>query len=395
MIFQAGLYIRLSKEDNNESIKNQKNLLIKYANDLNYQIIDTYIDDGYTGTNFNRPAFQRLIQDIKANKINTVIVKDLSRLGRDYIKTGELVEHFFPINNIRFIAITDNIDTYYDNSNNDIAPFKAILNDMYAKDLSKKIRTAIKTMQINGIWTGGCLPLGYQKDPKHKNKIMINAYEAQIVKRIFNIFTSKQSLKDTKNYLNSCNIPTFSKIRLNKNTKWSTISIKKILTNAIYIGDLIQNKHQRLSYKYRKIINNPQENWIITKHNHPAIISPKTFAKTQTLLLTPKKKASPRLLDELLYCKECNHHLGIRKKNKQGYSYLCCNYYRANYKKKLCTAHAFNYETLETDIINIIKKHLNKNIIIDNNLINSIIEKITISQNKEVTIFFKFKNITK
>ena len=135
MIFQAGLYIRLSKEDKNESIKNQKNLLIKYANDLNYQIIDTYIDDGYTGTNFNRPAFQRLIQDIKANKINTVIVKDLSRLGRDYIKTGELVEHFFPINNIRFIAITDNIDTYYDNSNNDIAPFKAILNDMYAKDL--------------------------------------------------------------------------------------------------------------------------------------------------------------------------------------------------------------------------------------------------------------------
>lgn len=395
MIFQAGLYIRLSKEDKNESIKNQKNLLIKYANDQNYKIVDTYIDDGYTGTNFKRPAFQRLLKDIKTKKINTVIVKDLSRLGRDYIKTGELVEHYFPINNVRFIAITDNIDTYYDNPNNDIAPFKAILNDMYAKDLSKKIRTAIKTMQTNGLWTGGCLPLGYQKDPNHKNQIMINDYEAQIVKKIFNLFASNNSLEESKCYLNSKNIPTFSKIRHNKNTKWTTISIKKILINPIYTGDLVQNKHQRLSYKYRKIIHNPKEDWIITKNNHPAIISPKLFNKVQFLLLSKKKKENTRLLDGLLYCHECNHHLGIRKKNKQGYSYLCCNYYRANYQKKLCTAHAFSYETLENDIIAIIKKHLKREINIDRNLIENIIEKIEISQNKEVTIFFRFKNITK
>ena len=127
MQFKAGLYIRLSKEDKNDSIKNQKNLLIDYANNLNYEIKKIYVDDGYTGTNFNRPAFNSLLTDIQNKEINTVIVKDLSRLGRDYIKTGELVEHFFPINNIRFIAITDNIDTFLDNSNNDIAPFKAII----------------------------------------------------------------------------------------------------------------------------------------------------------------------------------------------------------------------------------------------------------------------------
>lgn len=416
MQFKAGLYIRLSKEDKNDSIKNQKNLLIDYANNLNYEIKKIYVDDGYTGTNFNRPAFNSLLTDIQNKEINTVIVKDLSRLGRDYIKTGELVEHFFPINNIRFIAITDNIDTFLDNSNNDIAPFKAIINDLYAKDLSKKIKTAIKTMQHQGLWTGGCLPLGYQRNPKVKNKIIINPKEANIVKKIFELAYNKVPLSSIKNYLNNNSIPTFSKIRKNKETKWQELSIRKILTNPIYTGDLVQNKHQRLSYKYRKIINIKKENWIITPNDHPALVSKDKFNIIQTYLKRKKQKKEYNLLDNLLFCYECKHPIIIRSKNKYNKKHLCCNYYRANYQKKLCTAHSFNYETLEQDILNIVSKILAK---IDYNilyakfpkekklitklinlefqpdyLIKKLISEIEISQSKEVTVFFNFQNIT-
>ncbi len=413
-MFKAGLYIRLSKEDKNESIKNQHNLLINFAKNMHYNIEEIYVDDGYTGTNFNRPAFKRMIGDIKNKKINMVIVKDLSRLGRDYIKTGEFVEHFFPINNIRFIAITDNIDTFIDNANNDFVPFKAIINDLYAKDLSKKIRSAIKSMQINGLWTGGCLPLGYKKSNKYKNKIVINENEAYIVKKIFNLFCEGISLSEIKNILEKEQVPTFSKIRFNKDNKWNKIAIKNILTNPIYVGDLVQNKHQRLSYKYRKIIKNKEKDWIICKNNHQEIISKKLFNEVQDKLKnTIIKKNNPRLLDGILYCFECKHHIGIRNKNKMNRSYMCCNYYRANYKNKLCSSHAFNYEKLEENILDIIKNNFKKidiKLIKDNTnisddtlkkiinleintkeLISKLIERIEISKEKKVIIFFNFK----
>ena len=413
-MFKAGLYIRLSKEDKNESIKNQQSLLLNFAKNMHFDIGEIYIDDGYTGTNFNRPAFKKMINDIKHKKINMVIVKDLSRLGRDYIKTGEYVEHFFPINNIRFIAITDNIDTFIDNANNDIAPFKAIINDLYAKDLSKKIRTAIKTMQLNGLWTGGCLPLGYKKDDSCKNKIIINEDEAKIVRQIFTLFYEGQDLSEIKNELEKQKVPTFSKIRFNKDNKWTEIAIKKILTNQIYVGDLIQNKHQRLSYKYRKIIRNSSKDWIICKNNHQAIVSRKIFNSIQDkLIYNESKKDNPRLFDGLLYCFECKHHIGIRNKNKMNRSYMCCNYYRANYKQKLCSAHAFNYDELEENVLDIIKgilkkvdyKKIKEKTKVNNELLSKLlnleiyteelikvlIERIEITKDKEVIIFLNFK----
>ena len=148
-IYKVGLYIRLSREDDDkeyesESITNQKSLLLQYAKENNLKVYDIYIDDGYSGTNFDRPEFKRMINDILKGKLNMVITKDMSRLGRDYIGTGELIEKFFPSHDVRYIAVTDNIDTYLDNSNNDIAPFKAIMNDMYAKDISKKIKSSLR-----------------------------------------------------------------------------------------------------------------------------------------------------------------------------------------------------------------------------------------------------------
>ena len=201
-IYKVAIYIRLSKEDvdrgydESESIKNQRTLLTEYVENLgwSYELIDIYIDQGFTGTNFNRPGFQRMIKDIELEKINMVITKDLSRLGRDYIETGEYIEKWFPEKNVRYVSVTDGIDTFANNNgNNDIAPFKSILNDMYSKDLSKKIRTALHTMQKEGKWVGGKTALGYRKDPNNKNKLIICEPEAKIVKKIFNMAISRKS----------------------------------------------------------------------------------------------------------------------------------------------------------------------------------------------------------
>lgn len=194
VIYKVAIYIRLSKEDvdkgfdESESITNQKSLLTEYVKNLGweYELIDIYIDPGYTGTNFNRPDFQRMIRDIENAKVNMVITKDLSRLGRDYIETGEYIEKWFPEHKVRYVSVTDGIDTFAtNNGNNDIAPFKSILNDMYSKDLSKKIRTALHTMQKQGKWVGGKTALGYAKNPNDKNKLMICEPEAEIVRTIF------------------------------------------------------------------------------------------------------------------------------------------------------------------------------------------------------------------
>ena len=201
-MYNVAIYIRLSKEDvdrgydESESIKNQRTLLTEYVQKLGREckLIDIYIDQGYTGTNFNRPAFQKMIRDINSGKVNMVVTKDLSRLGRDYIETGEYIEKWFPENNVRYVSVTDGIDTFEtSNGNNDIAPFKSILNDMYSKDLSKKIRTALHTMQKQGKWVGGKTAIGYMKDPNDKNKLIICEPEAEIVKTIFNMaFTGNQ-----------------------------------------------------------------------------------------------------------------------------------------------------------------------------------------------------------
>ena len=185
--YRVAIYIRLSKEDIDKheeslSVTNQKNVLEAYVREQQYELYDIYIDDGFTGTNFDRPAFKRMINDIELGKVNMVVTKDLSRLGRDYIETGEYVEKYFPMHNVRYVALLDGIDTIADTSNNDIAPFKAVINDMYSRDNSKKIRTALKTMQRQGKWVGGCPPFGYMVDPKDKNHLVPNEDEAKIVK---------------------------------------------------------------------------------------------------------------------------------------------------------------------------------------------------------------------
>ena len=326
-IYKVAIYIRLSKEDvdrgydESESIKNQRTLLTEYVQKLGwkYQLIDTYIDQGFTGTNFNRPDFQRMIKDIENRKINMVVTKDLSRLGRDYIETGEYIEKWFPGNNVRYVSVTDGIDTFEaSNGNNDIAPFKSILNDMYSKDLSKKIRTALHTMQKQGKWVGGKTPLGYAKDLTDKNKLIIYEPEAQIVRNIFNMAFTGNQVGVIRDYLNSNNILTANKSRYNKDTFWENKTVKNILKNKVYIGTTVQNKRSRISYKNRKIKTNPEEKWIEVENTHEPIIDKKIFDAVQKMVIVQNynrnEKKNMFLLDGLLFCYECKHKIGVRGK---------------------------------------------------------------------------------
>lgn len=366
-MYKVAIYIRLSKEDvdrgydESESIKNQRTLLIEYLQRLGweYELIDIYIDQGYTGTNFNRPDFQRMIKDIENGKINMVVTKDLSRLGRDYIETGEYIEKWFPENNVRYVSVTDGIDTFETtNGNNDIAPFKSILNDMYSKDLSKKIRTALHTMQKQGKWVGGKTAIGYMKDPNDKNKLIICEKEAEIVKTIFNMALLGKQVGDIREYLNTNNIPTANQLRYNKDSFWENKTIKNILRNKVYIGITEQNKRSRISYKNRKLRQNPKEEWNVVENTHSAIINKKVFDMVQKMIIVQSynrnEKKNKFLLDGLLFCYECHHKIGVRGK-KNGHYYMVCNNYRRNSKLGLCTSHGFSYDKLEEIVLNYIK----------------------------------------
>ena len=191
--FKVGIYIRLSREDGDklesESVSNQRDILQRYIKENNHILVDEYIDDGYSGTTFERPSFERMISDIENQKINMVITKDLSRLGRDYIKTGYYIENYFPENKVRYVAILDGVDTYLDTSNNDVTPFKAIINDMYAKDISKKIKGVLKEKELKGEFLGSYPPFGYKKCKTQKNKLEIDTNVAYIVKEIFELYS--------------------------------------------------------------------------------------------------------------------------------------------------------------------------------------------------------------
>ena len=397
---RVAIYIRLSKEDLNgstsESVVNQKSLLTKYVKDNNFVLFDTYIDDGYSGTNFDRPAFKKMIKDIESNLIDVVIVKDLSRLGRDYIKTGEYIEKWFPIHNIRFIALLDGIDTLYDLSSNEMAPFKSVINDMYSRDNSKKIKMALRTKQEDGKWVGGCPPFGYMKDENDKNHLIINKEEVVIVKKIFSLFLKGHSINYIANYLSKQNIPTPSIIRGKKSKYasfgiWSPITIKNILTNELYTGNMVQNRRKKVNYKIKKIIKNDRSSWIVVNNTHEAIISEKEFDLVNKVLKANNKLLhhNKRLFEGLVYCSSCNKRL-ILQKGK--YEYFVCNTYRKYSRLGLCTNHSISNDKLEYEILSILKKLTNMENISDRSLIIKLINKIVVHEDKEVDVYFNFKS---
>ena len=405
----TGIYIRLSREDDDknyesESIVNQRSLLLQYAKENDLNIYDIYIDDGYSGTNFDRPGFKKLISDIENNKINMVITKDMSRLGRDYICTGELVEKYFPLHNVRYISVADNIDTFLDNSNNDIAPFKAIMNDFYAKDISKKIRFSLKAKMKEGKYIGGRAPFGYNKDPKDKNHLIINSEQSIIVKRIFEMCLSGKTPFKISKQLTNENIKTpaeYYDFNWNNNRNlhygvWHSKTIRDILTNRTYTGDLVQNKKNKVNYKIKKINKNNPQDYIVVENTHDPIIDKNTFYEVQKRL--PKnvgrsEKKEYHLLDGLLYCGDCGHRISVTpRRKKDNRCYTICNYYRTYINDKVCTTHSNNYDILEKVILGTLKKYCLKYIDkknIKDKVINSL------SNNSEFSIKKEIDNLIK
>lgn len=411
LIYNIIIYARLSKEEKDkqnaleqsQSIKNQIEICKEYITeeqkqnpDIKYFIVEELYDDGISGTTFNREGFKKILKLIEENKVNMVITKDLSRLGRDHIETDNFIEKWFPEHNVRYVSVLDCIDTFIDSSNNDIAPIKNWINDMYAKDTSRKIKKEFKKMIAKGLWTGGEPPLGYRIDPNNKHHFIIDNNEAEVVKKIFYLAKENYSVNDISKILikDKIPIPTLLKKNNRKLNKelidvWSTDTIRNIIKNEMYLGHMIQGKTIKVSYKSKKIISLPKSEWIKVENTHEPIIDKNTFDIANKLLKTTNnltKKSYNYLFKGLIICEECKHSIGIQHYKNRKNNYTICNYYRKyGNKKKVCSAHRFSYEKLESIVLENIKalfKNLEINKLLEflmNNNYQKLIEKEIIS----------------
>lgn len=379
MIFKVAMYIRLSREDGDKeessSVTNQRNIITRFINENdNFIIVDEYVDDGYTGTNFNRPAFQRMIKDIEKGKINTVITKDLSRLGRDYIDTGRYVQRYFPENRVRYIALLDGIDTLEDAGMNDIAPFKSVINDMYVKDISKKITSALKERKTAGNFLAVTAPYGYKKNPENRYQLVINEEEAKVVRYIFRLYLQGNGLTKIAKILTEKEIPVpgiSRNIGTTRKTKlyncWKQTTISRILKNPVYIGNLEQFKRKKVNYKSKKRVSVPKEDRVICYNTHEPIIKKEDFDEVQKIITENKAFSKSTKHDYLfkgfLYCADCGAKLYLtysdyayKKYGEYRYTTVCYTY--SKYYNQ-CSRHSNSIPILENILIENIKKVCN------------------------------------
>lgn len=368
MDYHVALYIRLSKEDENEgpseSVNNQRSLLNEFVQQQRLSVYDTYIDDGWSGTNFDRPGFQRLIADIEAKKVNMVITKDLSRLGRDYILTGHYMERYFPEHRVRYISLLDGIDTGVDSTANDITPFRAIMNDMYAKDISKKISSVKHDKQRKGLFIGGKPVYGYKMHPTEKNKIVIDQEAAPTVRRIFSMALEGESCRQIAARLNAEGVPTpatYAGLPVGNpgpyTGLWSSERISDMLQNETYIGNMVQGRSRKINYKTKKCVRQPRKDWVVVENTHEPIIDRETFDKVQ-LLVSSRRSTRSRtydfLLKGLIFCHECGYPLAvINRKTAAGEDrlFFVCRTYQRFTKAGACTSHTIKEETVTQAVV--------------------------------------------
>ena len=370
--YRVGIYIRLSKEDEekekyseSESVQNQRTLLMQYIKENKFNFVAEYVDDGVSGTSFDRPAFNKMIDDIEQGKINIVITKDLSRLGRNYVQSGYYTETYFPEHNVRYIAILDNIDTALDSANNDIAPFKSILNEMYAKDTSKKINSVLQSKRNNGEYLGTA-PYGYKKDPENKYHLIIDEEAANVVKLIYEKYLAGFGTMQIADYLSKKKIPIPSDYNKRKRgTKsltyglWQQSTVRFILSNEIYTGTVIQGKRKKVSFKSKKFINLPEEDWVKVENMHEAIISKEDFERAKKVIDATKGSRvvqNDYLFKGLLRCYDCKGYIGIRSPDKNGNIYGRCQRYGRFGKFDVCSPHNFNYQVFEEQMLEVLKE---------------------------------------
>lgn len=375
-MYIVGIYCRLSNEDRtkksdyeSQSIDNQKRMLTKYVNDKGWIIYRIYVDDGFTGLNFDRPAFNDMLKDIEDGKISIVVTKDMSRLGRDYIDVGHYMERYFPEKNIRYISVEDNIDTI-SRTNSDIAPFKAVINDMYSKDISKKIRSVLKTKQEAGEFIGSFAPYGYKKDPENNNVLIIDEKAAQVVKMIYDLYLQGNGTQHIARILNEKQFPNPTKYKQiiglkyvnasaqNDHGFWNKTTVKRILKDQVYIGNMVQNKRQKVNYKSRKVRNNQAEDWTVVKQTHEPVVYKKTFLDVQNRIMSKVKSTGSgkaHIFASKVKCADCGNTMSKVRTGK--YTYLRCKLYAMN--RELCSSHSIRFDYLEDVISEKVRQYIN------------------------------------
>lgn len=414
--YKAGAYLRLSIEDENKqdesiSIKNQRAFIKDFALKNNIEIYDYYIDDGYSGGNFERPAFKRLINDIETGIIDCVITKDMSRLGREFIETSNYVFKYFIEHNVRYIAILDNYDTLNPNGSEDMLPFKAVFNDLYLKDMSKKIKSVRHDMMKKGDFVSGSVPYGYKRSD-HDNKVLvIDDYAAPIVRRIFELKDSGMTEAMIARTLTNDGIlppdvykgKKLKRVTITTNL-WKLCTVSRILKNENYIGTLIQGKYERVGLKLKKKRLLPKSKWEIKKNAIPAIVSKELFDRVNA----PKRKKDTRnrqydyLLKGLTVCADCGSTMLVRRvKNQKDPTkvtpiYVCRTY--ASYRNGVCSMHYFKENDLNEIVLkqvrNILLKYSNKesldkqyeNVLCNSDVLNEYENALKLFKSKIVTI---------
>ena len=375
--FRAAIYCRLSKDDDldgeSASIANQRDMLEHYCEKQGWEVVAVYQDDGYTGLNMERPDLKRMIKAIERRQVNLVITKDLSRLGRNYLQTGYLIEDFFPRNGVRYIAMNDGIDTLREN--NDIAPFKNILNEMYSKDISKKVHSSYLLKAQKGEFTGCVAPFGYRKDPEDKNHLLVDEETAPIVRQIFRWALEGHGPNFIRRRLEEQKVPCptwWNRERgiRNVRTKWEKQDpekgrymwdfsvIKDILMNPVYAGAIASQKKD-YRFKIGTIGEKKPQDWIVVEQRHEPLIDRKSFAIVQDKLKSrqrPRQNGETSLFAGLIKCGECGKSLTIRTTHaKHPQQIYACKTYGA-FGKTHCSQHRVEYDTLYRLVLNKIRE---------------------------------------
>lgn len=370
--YSAALYMRLSRDDEgvteSSSITTQRNMLRAYANENHFTVFDEYVDDGVSGTTFDRPDFKRMISDIENKKVNMVITKDLSRLGRDYILAGQYTEIYFPSKKVRYIAINDGYDS--DSPYTDIAPFKNVINEMYARDTSKKIRSAFVTRMHEGAFVGAFAPYGYKRDPLDKHHLIIDDTSAQIVKVIFEKASQGILPIQIARELNDRNIPTPIEYRcmlnpninvddFSKRKEWTSSTITKLLRNIVYLGHMAQGKTTKVSFKSNVTVANPKEDWIVVENTHEPLVSREIFdlaARRSKQRTCFKKGSFNNIFSGIAKCADCGRNMStVGSKKKGAKANLACGGYKL-YGNSECSNHFIDYDVLYDIVLSSIKE---------------------------------------
>lgn len=380
--YNVAVYLRLSRDDvsggngtaggdraESNSISSQRDMIRSFIRKQdNMEIYDIYVDDGFSGTNFDRPGFKRMMKDIKSGHVDCVIVKDLSRLGRDYIEAGRLIQKTFPAFSVRFIALTDQFDslTADQNETSLIVPVKNFVNDSFARDISGKVRSHQKVKRENGEFIGSFAVYGYKKSIRNKNLLVPDEYAADIVRKIFAWKIEGFSSLAIAEKLNGMGVlsPMEYKRAQGENfrtgfgggvrAKWSSVAIKRILVNECYLGTLIQGKEEKVSYKVNKCVKKPQEEWVRVTNTHEPIVSKEDFEIVQDLLRTDIRagngKEKAHIYAGILFCGDCMEPMqrrAYRYKGQENVSFICAT----NNRGEGCTRHTIPEEDLNALVL--------------------------------------------